>query len=469
MITDDLARRIAQDFDGKTVSGCLVEGYHSHGASSVVLRGRDEAGRVAIKIYGKHLINEADEAQAAAELERIRRQVELGKTPHPNIVQTRRAGQCPESGYHYLIMDFVDDKTLEELLSDIPRDRIRAIIQEIAKATLYLQQTRGHVHRDIKPANVAVNLDTFKVTLLDLGLIRPVDGETATDQAPRFLGTKRYCPPEFVNQTMNKDEIGWDAVSFYQLGAVLYALIMRKPLFDNYQGDELRHAIESEVPQIEAHGVPADLIQLTLDCLQKEPTVRGALVNWGRFLSVPDPNAGQNELDRLRNAVRRIAPPDLRDRYPDGARAAHALETAYKRLELAVDYHVRSLLNSNDTLFPRHTVTLSKLMPTSFRLQAVITYPRSAAALDITVFLTCELIDVASRLCRCDLSVCAGALEALPDAVPRVPLFYGTFVAETFSTALDNVLLGEVARALNGQCVDPLEEDTRATANRGEL
>src|SRR4051812_6548612 len=131
MITDDLARRIAQDFDGKTVGGCLVEGYHSHGASSVVLRGRDGADRVAIKIYGKHLINEADEAQATAELERIQRQVELGKTPHPNIVQTRRAGQCPESDYHFLIMDFVDDKTLEELLSDIPRDRIRAIIQEI--------------------------------------------------------------------------------------------------------------------------------------------------------------------------------------------------------------------------------------------------------------------------------------------------------------------------------------------------
>jgi serine/threonine protein kinase len=468
MITDDLARRIAQDFDGKTVGGCLVEGYHNHGASSVVLRGRDGADHVAIKIYGKHLINEAEEAQATAELERIRRQVELGKTPHPNIVQTRRAGQCPESGYHYLIMDFVDDKTLEELLSDIPRDRVRAIIQEIAKATLYLQQTRGHVHRDIKPANVALNLDTFKVTLLDLGLIRPVDGETATDQAPRFLGTKRYCPPEFVNQTMTKDEIGWDAVSFYQLGAVLYALIMRRPLFDSYQGDDLRQAIESEVPQIEAHDVPVDLVQLTLDCLQKEPNTRCALVNWSRFLSTPDPNAGQNELDRLRSAVRRITPPDLRDKYPEGARTAHALETGYRRLELAVDYHVRSLLNSNDTVFPRHTVTLTKLTSTSFRLQVVLTYPRSDATLDITVFLTCELTDVASRLCRCDLSVCSGALEALPEAALRVPLFYGTFIAETFSTALDNVLLPEMARVLNSHRVDPVGDDARATASRGE-
>jgi serine/threonine protein kinase len=448
MITADHAQYIAKEFEGQSIGGCVVEGYHRHGASSVILLGRDGADRVAIKIYGKHLFNEDG---AKAELERIQRQLALKDHGHPNIVRTRRAGQCERTGYHYLIMDLVDDPTIEEVLSDIPREKIRDIIRDVAMATLFLQKILGHVHRDIKPANIAINLKTFKVTLLDLALIRPVTGETATDHAPRFTGTKEYCPLEFINLTMTKDESGWNGVSFYQLGALLYSLIMRKLLFDGYSREQLLRAIATEVPVIDAADVPADLVQLARDCLQKEATVRLSLVNWNRFQSRPDPNAVANEADRLRDAVRRLPPREAREAFPAGAKEQHAIETAYKKLELTIPYHVRSLLNSDENLYPQHHVHFEKISDKSFSVKVELTYARTPTDVGITAFCTCEILDAASLLCRCELIVCLGAAESRPSDVIPIMLFNGSFVEGVFSEALDKEFPAAVAGLLNAQ------------------
>ena len=348
-------------------------------------------------------------------------------------------------------MDYVGDPTLEEVLSDIPREKIRHIIPEVAKAAVFLHGTLGHVHRDIKPPNVALNRDTFKVTLLDLGLLRPVVGETVTDQAPRFVATKRYAPPEFLNGTMSRDSDGWDAVSYYQLGGILYSLAMRKPLFDGYDGDDLTRAIQSEVPQIDSADVPPDLIQLARDCLQKSAAIRLSLVNWGRFFAVPDPNAVVNEIDRLRDAVRRLPPRVPSERFPEGAKEQHAAATAYKRIELAIDYHVRSLLNSDETLFPQHIIVLDKTSSQSFTLRATITYRQMPSDIDVTVFLSCHLLDIASLLCTCTLTACLGSIETIPTSASGVTFFKGSFVEGAFSAALDVELPAILARILNTQ------------------
>lgn len=448
MITDDLAKRIADDFIQQEIGGCKIERYHNHGASGVILYGRDGEDQVAVKIYGKHLINEAPQLQADIELERIKRQVELARSPHPNIVRTRRAGQCSRTEYHYLVMDFVDDKTLEEVLSDIPRERIRAIIRDIAKATLFLQQSLEHVHRDIKPSNIAINLSTHHVTLLDLGLVRPVVGETATDQAPRFVGTKRYASPEFFNSSMKKDERGWNAVSFYQLGGILYSMITRKPLFEEYQGDDLIRAIEKEVPLIEANDVPADLVKLARDCLLKDADARSSLVSWDRFMAVPDPNAAGNEADRLRNVVRRLTPPANRGGVPPVMLERHAIESAFVRVSLDIDYHFRSLLNSDESLYPHDGIVIQRLSERSFAMRTTLSYEDS---ISVTVFVHCQIQDPISLLCECAISGGPGNIPDYPSSGASQIIFVGSFVAEAFAESLDQAIPKIVANYLSSQ------------------
>src|SRR5207245_1831079 len=84
---------------------------------------------VAIKIYDKELLDGENAAQQTAELERIRRQLCIKGHGHPNIVQTLSAGKCERTGYHYIIMEYVADQTLDVLLNEIPRDAISHVFQ----------------------------------------------------------------------------------------------------------------------------------------------------------------------------------------------------------------------------------------------------------------------------------------------------------------------------------------------------
>jgi serine/threonine protein kinase len=440
----DLAMRIFDDFRGEALEGCTIESYHRHGGTSVVLLGADAQQKVAIKIYEKELFEGADSNQAIAELERISRQLAMRQYAHPNLVQTRTAGKCDRTGYRYLVMDYVPDPTLDEALNDLPRDKIRQVIQQVAQVALFLHETVGHVHRDIKPENIAVRVSDHHVTLLDLGLVRPVDGETATDQgAPRFLGTKRYAPPEFLDGSMERTADGWLAVTFYQIGGVLYFLIMQRPLFDGYEGEALRQAVLHEVPQIDASRAPADLVQLTRDCLQKNAALRLSLVSWDRFLAAPD-EASDTSLDGLREIVGRLAPrPAAPVAFPKGAQERHARERTIQTLSQSIEYRLRTLFNSDEELFPRPRIDPTPPSDTTFGLRATIEYSSDLA---VTVFITCELLDVASQACLCHLTACRGTPETPADDSKRATLYRGSFVEGTFAARLER----ELPRALVG-------------------
>src|SRR5262245_860317 len=131
MMSPDLVSRIAEDYCGNTVGGCDVERLHRAGGTSVILLGKLSGCPVAIKVYAKELFDGEGGQHAAAELVRINRQLSLKEQPaHPHIVRTHLAGLCDRKGYHYIVMDYVADPTLEEFLSDLPRDNIRQTIQQ---------------------------------------------------------------------------------------------------------------------------------------------------------------------------------------------------------------------------------------------------------------------------------------------------------------------------------------------------
>jgi serine/threonine protein kinase len=300
------AARIARELAGQQVGDWKIEHLINNGGSAAVFFGRNATGQeAAVKLFDPELIERYGER---VQRERLQRELELVGQYHPNLVEILDGGTCDRSGYDYVAMRYYPWRTLKECVSDFPRDRISTAIGQLASAARYLHE-KGLAHRDIKPSNIVVSPDFDRVVLLDLGVVRPIAASDITDSS-EFIGTRRYSPPEFVFRRESDDQRGWVAVTFYQLGAVLHDLIMRRPLFDGIDNiAALIDAIRTEAPRVDATDLPAELVQLSRACLTKATDLRLRFVDWTAF-----ENAAGYRLDDLTwpdEHGTALEPPDL--------------------------------------------------------------------------------------------------------------------------------------------------------------
>jgi serine/threonine protein kinase len=162
-------------------------------------------------------------------------------------------------------------------------------------------------HRDIKPDNIVISPNFQKAILLDLGVLLLFTASEVADAGTgdQFLGTTRYSPPEYVMREEEDTELGWRAVTFYQLGAVLHDLVMRRPIFGEITGPAARliEAVRSSRPVIDAEGVPAPLLALARNCLQKNWRLRLELVRWEHFNEAPAPTQVAEVKERIRRRL----------------------------------------------------------------------------------------------------------------------------------------------------------------------
>lgn len=297
------AARMAEELKGVHIGGWLVREYKGAGKSAVVFEGEKDGLRSALKVFDPELVQKY---RKNTQQGRIKRELRVKGDEHPNLVQIFDGGECSDTGHLYVAMEFIDAPNLEDCLSLVPREKIRPIIQQIASAAHFLE-TRGLIHRDIKPANIVILPDFSRAVLLDLGVLRPVGDPNLTDEdAKCFVGTLRYSSPEFLFREEIDTEEGWRAVTFYQLGAVLHDLIMRRPLFTEYSDPFARlvEAVKIERPQIVADDVTADLILLAQNCLLKDYEARLKLVAWKDFEEKRSPGSSMSARERVQRRLR---------------------------------------------------------------------------------------------------------------------------------------------------------------------
>lgn len=145
---------------------------------------------------------------------------------HPNLV--RGYAVFEQAGRFYLVMDYVDGYTLEEIAiqhirrTGLPLPEVQVLdwILPICDAVYTLHtQPAPIIHRDVKPANIKLTRQGLPV-LIDLGLAKLYAQGTQTIGAALAF-TPGYAPPEQYQASGATDQ----RTDIYGLGATLFYLL----------------------------------------------------------------------------------------------------------------------------------------------------------------------------------------------------------------------------------------------------
>ncbi|RYZ60977.1 MAG: serine/threonine protein kinase, partial [Proteobacteria bacterium] len=285
----------------------VVESFIGGGSMGAVYKARQTALHrvVAIKVMYPEL---AKDREFVA---RFRREAHAAsRLAHTNSITITDFGE-ESDGLLYLVMEFVDGPSLEDLIENgepLPEERIVDIMSQILSA-LAAAHDAGIVHRDLKPANVLVvqkfdddgrPIDHVKVcdfgvaSLKDvteavlrpsqdgLGAVTQAYAEAARRQVPRpaarqltmagaVVGTPAYMSSE---QASGKPQ---DARSdLYSLGVVMFEMLTRRLPFDGHSAEELmaRHIAAPVPAPIDIVPCNARLSDACVRAMQKDPSDR---------------------------------------------------------------------------------------------------------------------------------------------------------------------------------------------------
>jgi len=207
---------------------------------------------------------------------------------HPNIVAIHEIGEV--EGQHYFTMDYIEGRSLAELVRErpLPAPRAARYVRAIAEA-IEVAHRRGILHRDLKPSNVLIDQDD-QPRVTDFGLAKqfvvPASaGSEATEPAKAGttseltvtghpIGSPGFMPPEQARG--KRDAIGPHS-DIYSLGALLYHLLTGRAPFaaETIEATLAQLLSEEPVPPRRLNpDTPADLETICLRCLEKEPARR---------------------------------------------------------------------------------------------------------------------------------------------------------------------------------------------------
>jgi serine/threonine-protein kinase len=269
---------------GETIAGkYVIEGPCGRGGLAVVLSaihaGLDQ--RVAIKMLQPEWAHDGDVVERFLREGRAATRI---KSEH--VVRVFDVGQL-DNGAPYLVLEYLEGHTLEEVISTWAALPGRTAIDWVLQAAEAIGEAHalGIVHRDLKPANLFLTHrpdGSACIKVIDFGLSKLSDprmsGPVGTLTGPtQVLGSPHYMAPEQLRSTRDADA----RTDVWALGAVLYELMTGQPPF---QGETLPHlcatVLTQRPPRISSRraNVPPPVEQAILRCLEKDPDMRFASV-----------------------------------------------------------------------------------------------------------------------------------------------------------------------------------------------
>ncbi len=147
----------------------------------------------------------------------------LGGLDHRNLASV--SDYFEERGHHYLVMEYVEGRTLHEVVGLAPRPiaerRVLIWAAELLEVLAYLHtRTPPVIVRDLKPDNIMLSSTDRHLRLIDFGIAKTLDPKIGTQPIVKGMGTEAYAPLEQYGGSTT------DARSdLYSLGGTLYFLL----------------------------------------------------------------------------------------------------------------------------------------------------------------------------------------------------------------------------------------------------
>lgn len=206
----------------------LIVGQAGRGGMSAVYQAVDTLSgnrHVAIKEMSQGHLDTSELAEATARFQQ--EAALLGSLQHPNL--PRIYDGFSEYGRSYLVMEYIDGKTLLQMLKEsggrpLPIPLVLDYAIQLCDVLTYLHsQNPPIIFRDLKPTNVMVK-ENGHVMLIDFGIARFFKEGQAQDTV--FLGSPGYAPPEQhgTSQTNPRSDL-------YSLGATLHCCLTGRDPF----------------------------------------------------------------------------------------------------------------------------------------------------------------------------------------------------------------------------------------------
>ncbi len=214
-------------------------------------------------------------------LERFQREARAASAlNHPHICTIYDIGE--HQGRPFIVMERMEGRPLRHRIDGnaLPIEEVLEIGIQVADA-LEAAHAEGLIHRDVKPANIFVT-ERGQAKLLDFGLVKETtSGDSSEElaeaceqltQVGTMIGTVAYMSPEQAqgNTVDTRTDL-------FSLGVMLYEMTTgRLPFAADSLVGVFRALLEGTPvnPSQINPGIPAELEQIILACLRKDPEAR---------------------------------------------------------------------------------------------------------------------------------------------------------------------------------------------------
>jgi len=256
---------------------------------------------------------------------------------HPNLPQV--SDFFEEGGKAYLVMEFIEGKTLEQVLEDAHGPLDEALVMgwalQLCSVLQYLHsRPQPIVFRDMKPSNVMVTGDN-QLKLIDFGIARIF--KTSAIKDTTLLGSQGYAPLEQYGRGQSDPRS-----DIYALGATLYHL-----LTGNVPADAPSRRINPQVfytPRQLNQRISDPTEQIVLMAMEQDPNERFQSAEAMQKAILEEEVAQESFAPYSRGLSPRASlkpntPPEMRDSITATNEASSSVRSTFERtiLPLAID------------------------------------------------------------------------------------------------------------------------------------
>lgn len=214
-------------------------------------------------------------------LELMKREEQMRMIINDAVVRYNECSRTAE-GHVYLVMDYIDGPSLNDVMADRQLDvgDLMIVAQRVLEG-LVATHAQGVVHRDLSPDNIILRKgDPGRATIIDFGIAKDTSAGARTIVGNDFAGKYEYAAPEQLEGTAT------DRSDLYALGASLLAALRQQV---PEVGRSPMEIWRTKQEPLDVSGVPAPL---------------DGLISW---LSAPEsgarPTSAAEALDHVRNLL----------------------------------------------------------------------------------------------------------------------------------------------------------------------